>query len=133
MTYNTESRRKIIDFLKANKEKSFSAEEIFLSLKESGARKSTLFRQLKKLSDEAEIKRIASTSTRSVRYQYLDRKHCGGHLHLKCTSCGRLVHLDKDFTLFFEKSIKSAKSFSIDVNAFIPGICNKCGAKEGAI
>ena len=125
MTYNTETREKIIEFLKMNKE-SFSAEEIYSALSESGASKSTVFRQLARLSQEAEIKRIASESSRSVRYQYVDREHCGSHLHLKCSSCGKLVHLDNDVTEFFEKSIKSSKRFSIDTGAFIPGLCDTC-------
>ena len=133
MTYNTETRERRIEFLKNNKEKSFSAEEIFSNLSENGASKSTVFRQLSKLTQDFEIKRIASESSRSVRYQFLDREHCGAHLHLKCSSCGKLLHLDNDVTEFFEKSIKSAKKFSIDTGAFIPGICDKCNAKEGAL
>ena len=125
MTYNTETREKIIEFLKMNKE-SFSAEEIYSALSESGVSKSTVFRQLARLSQEAEIKRITSESSRSVRYQYVDREHCGSHLHLKCSSCGKLVHLDNDVTEFFEKSIKSSKRFSIDTGAFIPGLCDTC-------
>ncbi len=133
MIYNTESHKKILEFLMENRERSFSAEEIFSHLSKTGARKSTVFRQLAKLSENSEIKRLTSTSNRSVRYQYVDRERCGAHLHLKCTSCGKLIHLDKETTLFFEKSIKSSKSFSIDVGAFIPGICGKCEVKEGVI
>lgn len=133
MTYNTETHRKILEFLKSHREKSFSAEEILLNLSDSGVRKSTVFRQLAKLSQDMEIKRIASSSSRSVRYQYVDREHCGAHLHLKCTSCGKLLHLGDEITEFFEKSIKSAKSFSIDTSAFIPGVCDKCKKKEGTV
>lgn len=133
MIYNTGTHKKIIEFLKSNRDKSFSAEDIFLSLSESGVRKSTVFRQLSKLSQAAEIKRIASANNRSVRYQYIDSKHCGAHLHLKCSSCGKLLHLNNEVTDFFEKSIKSAKHFSIDTSAFIPGICDKCAEKEGAV
>ena len=133
MTYNTETHKKILEFLKENREKSFSAEEILSNLSDSGVSKSTVFRQLAKLSHNMEIKRIASTSDRSVRYQFVDRAHCGAHLHLKCTSCGRLLHLGNEITEFFEKSIKSAKKFSIDTSAFIPGTCNKCKTKEGAV
>ena len=130
MTYNTETREMLIAFLRENKEKSFSAEEIYSSLAEGGASKSTVFRQLAKLSQDAEIKRITSENNRSVRYQFVDREHCGAHLHLKCSSCGKLLHLDNDVTEFFEKSIKSAKKFSIDTGAFISGVCEKCSLKE---
>ena len=133
MIYKTETHKNILEFLRANKEKSFSAEEIFSNISKDGKGKSTVFRQLAKLSETSEIKRLVSSHNRSVRYQYVDKKHCGTHLHLKCSSCGKLIHLDNDFTVFFEKSIKSAKSFSIDVNTLIPGICEKCVAKEGAV
>ena len=133
MTYNTETHRKILELLKENSDKSFSAEEIFLRLCESGASKSTVFRQLSKLSQDMQVKRITSAADRSVRYQFVDREHCGAHLHLKCASCGALLHLNNDITEFFEKSIKSEKSFSIDTGAFIPGICAKCTAKEGSV
>ncbi len=133
MTYNTETREKVIEFLKANKDKSFSAEEIFSSLSADGVSKSTVFRQLSKLTQNSEIKRIASENNRSVRYQLVDREHCGAHLHLKCSSCGKLLHLDNDVTEFFEKSIKSAKRFSIDTGAFISGICENCTLKEGSV
>jgi len=43
MTYNTETRVKIIELLRTNKE-SFSAEEIFSALSGGGASKSTVFR-----------------------------------------------------------------------------------------
>ena len=105
MTYNTESHKKILDFLKQNKEKSFSAEEILAHVSQNGAAKSTVFRQLAKLSQNSEIKRIASASNRSVRYQFIDREHCSEHLHLKCSSCGRLIHLDDELTHFFEEKI----------------------------
>lgn len=133
MTYNTETHKKILEFLKENREKSYSAEKIFSVLEGSGAKKSTVFRQLARLSQDAEIKRIASASSRSVRYQYVDRKHCGGHLHLKCTSCGKLLHLGNEVTEFIEKNIKNVKKFSIDTSAFIPGICDNCKDKEDLI
>ena len=133
MTYNTETRKKIIEFLKSNKEKSFSAEEIFSNLSKDGSGKSTVFRQLAKLSHEAEIKRLASENDRSVRYQFVDREHCAAHLHLKCASCGKLLHLDNDITEFFEKSIKSSKKFYIDTGAFISGTCEECALKEDSV
>lgn len=132
MTYNTETRVKIIELLRTNKE-SFSAEEIFSALSGGGASKSTVFRQLAKLTQDFEIKRITSENSRSVRYQYVDRENCGAHLHLKCSSCGKLLHLDNDVTEFFEKCIKSTKKFSIDTGAFIPGVCEACVLKEGLI
>ena len=133
MIYNTESRKKILEFLRDNKDKSFSAEEIFSAVFKSGAGKSTVFRQLAKLTEELEIKRLADSRDRSVRYQYLDRESCRAHLHLKCYRCGKLIHLDDELTSLFEKNVKSSKRFSIDMSAFIPGVCDNCVVKEEAI
>ena len=129
MIYNTESNKKILEFLKKNKDKSFSAEEIFSALSADGVCKSTVFRRLARLSESSEIKRLTNSADRSVRYQFMDREHCSAHLHLKCSACGRLIHLDNDFTHLIEERIRTLKSFSIDMSALIPGLCSGCETK----
>ena len=57
MTYNTETRVKIIELLRTNKE-SFSAEEIFSALSGGGASKSTVFRQLAKLTKTLKLREL---------------------------------------------------------------------------
>lgn len=134
MVYRTEGRERILGLLKENPEKSFSAEEIFLKISHTGIGKSTVFRQLSKLCEAGEVRRLASDDNRAVRYQLLESEHCKSHLHLKCTSCGKLMHVDESLTRFFEEEIKKSKSFSIDPGSFIPGVCESCGfceKKEG--
>lgn len=135
MIYNTEARSNILEFLRTNRDKSFSAEEIFSEIAHTGVGKSTVFRQLSKLSASSEIKRITSEGSRFVSYQYVDRRHCASHLHLKCTGCGRLFHLDDAVSMLLVEKIKNANSFSVDTGAFIPGECESCklGRAEGII
>ena len=130
MVYNTESHAKIIDFLKRNKEKAFSAEEIYLALKDKGVAKSTVFRQLSGFVSSSLVRRISDGKNRSVTYQYLGEGGCSEHLHLKCKNCGKLIHLDKELSHSLEESIKKASNFSIDSALFIAGICDDCEYRE---
>ncbi len=126
MFYRTEARKAILEFLKSDKEKAFSADEIFSGINSLGTAKSTLFRQLASLSNTKEIKRIRSESKRSVKYQYFDKESCLLHLHLKCRVCGKLIHICKELSESLENEILKAESFFIDKDALLPGTCLVC-------
>ncbi len=130
MVYKTEARNRIIDFLKSDSSAAFTAEEIFFAVSEYGIGRSTVFRQLSKLSSSGEIKRMSDELCRSVKYQYLDTHACHEHLHLKCKSCGKLIHLDGELSRLFEEKILSTEHFSVDTGTFLPGICEGCKYME---
>ncbi len=132
MSYNTEAREKILDFLKETKGAEFSAEEILRGMGDTKTAKSTLFRQLSMLNGEGKIKRIASSTGRAVKYQYLS-DDCCEHLHLKCSSCGKLIHLEKELSHTLEKELFSKMSFTLDKNALLSGLCLDCNAKKGVM
>ena len=131
MIYNTESRQKILEFLKDNKENSFSAENIFLALRVFGIGKSTVFRQLRRLTEENSVRRISDGVGRRVEYQYLDSDVCREHLHLKCKRCGKLIHLDGEISHLFEEKILKSEHFAIDESALLSGTCELCLVGEG--
>lgn len=126
MQYNTESRVRILAFLKKNKEKNFTAEEIAKEPELASVGKSTVFRRLAKLSCEGEVRRISDTKSRKVTYQYIDKENCSEHLHLKCTACGKLFHLDGETSRSFRESILLSKHFKIDPLSLLAGVCESC-------
>lgn len=126
VVYNTDSRVKIIAFLKKNRESAFSAEDIFAALEADGLAKSTVFRQLAHLSAEGYVKRMADSARRGVKYQYLDAARCSEHLHLVCRSCGKLIHLNCDVSRFFEETVRAARHFELDPDATLSGRCEAC-------
>ena len=127
MSYNTEKRIKIIDFLSANEKNSYSIEEICQSVLCDGHGKSTVYRQISALVKDGSVRRMTTDGERRVTYQYIDKDaHCEGHLHLKCKECGTLIHLSKSASEELENNIKSNAGFAIDVGTLLFGVCGSC-------
>lgn len=131
MQYNTESRIRILSFLSKNSERNFTAEEIASAHELESVGKSTVFRRLAQLSSYGEIRRISDSRSRKVTYQYIDKEHCSEHLHLKCSSCGRLFHLDGETSRSFREIILSSKQFRVDPSTLLPGVCESCAPRGG--
>jgi len=128
MTYNTEKRSELLGFLESNADRSFSLEEICARLTVDGRGKSTLYRQTAKLVEEGFVSRIPVGSRKFV-YQYMDKRHCAEHLHLKCLDCGRLLHLDAATSSTLERSILEGEGFALDAGCILYGKCRDCNLK----
>ena len=126
MTYNTEKRTAIINFLKKRHDKGFSIDDIASALSPDGRAKSTYYRLVSKLVGEGVIRKITDEKTRHTTYQYLCLDGCDEHLHLKCKECGKLIHLDSETSHLVEERIMGAGGFAIDEGALIFGRCNSC-------
>lgn len=126
MIYNTEKRTELLDFLKRGEGRTFSVEEICAAILKDGRGKSTVYRLISKLVDEGEVRRIADGKTRHVTYQYIHSGHCAEHLHLKCKECGKLIHLDGEFSCALEQRILKTEGFILDCGALLYGKCEKC-------
>lgn len=131
MQYNTESRKKILAFIKKSPERSFTAEEIVSSEELSSVAKSTVFRRLAQLTREGEIRRINDTTSRKVTYQYIDKEKCSEHIHLKCNTCGKLFHIDGLVSQIIEKNILESGGFRLDSATLLIGTCRSCLAAGG--
>ena len=75
------------------------------------------------------MKYVAENGTRAV-YQYVgERRHCEDHLHLQCTKCGCIIHLDCRFMDEIAEHVLREHGFSIQCrNSIIYGLCEKCAA-----
>ncbi|MBP5326180.1 MAG: hypothetical protein J6Y86_11880 [Pseudobutyrivibrio sp.] len=48
-------------------------------------------------------------------------------MHGKCSMCGKLFHIEDDFVLDFEKSVKKIYGFQVDLGkTLIVGVCSEC-------
>lgn len=124
--YHTQQRKTLIDFLQKNREKSFTIEEIISSIGESGISQSTAYRLITKLTEDGIVKRSVRSNSRSFVYQYINTEKCEGHLHMKCTGCGKVYHLDSGITSIIQNDIKSSTNFEIDNHTVLLGKCNTC-------
>ena len=129
MKYNTERKSEIIALLSAGGAP-MSIEEICGKILSDGKGKSTVYRIVSELVLEGSLKKIADSKTRRVTYQYLEKKKCKEHLHLKCKSCDKLFHLDKTTSELIISSLKSNAIFHLDPTEILSGVCQGCARKE---
>ena len=133
MTYNTEKRAELLEFLENGGGQAFTIEDICSAILKDGRGKSTVYRLVSKLVDEGALRRISDGKTRHVTYQYIRSGDCAEHLHLKCNVCGRLIHLDCVTSHILEKRILKTEGFALDDGALLYGKCESCiyAVKEG--
>lgn len=130
--YTTQSRTRILDYLKNQSGRTVDVNEIRRAMAEEGneVNITTIYRYLDKLtSDGTVMKYVAENGTRAV-YQYVgERRHCEDHLHLQCTKCGCIIHLDCRFMDEIAEHVLREHGFSIQCrNSIIYGLCEKCAA-----
>ncbi|MBR5246530.1 MAG: transcriptional repressor [Clostridia bacterium] len=134
MSYITKQSLLVYDFLKSNPDQHFSAEEVYFALISNGDNigRTTVYRQLDKLCDERKARKFFHGDNNACCYQ-LESERCHNHYHLKCSSCGTLIHTECDFLDKLSSHIFNDHQFKIDGSrTVLYGICEHCG-KERAI
>lgn len=132
--YKTNSRMKILEFLKENGDRAVSVAQIQAHLDETGVavNKTTIYRYLDKLEREGTAARFVEENGKKASYQLTNReRRCSEHLHLKCVRCGCIQHLDCGFMDEIEEHIMKEHGFQIQCrNSVIYGICAGCRSRD---
>ena len=126
MTYKKGRRGDIIAFFKERADGAVALEEVCDALTGGGEGKSSIYRIVARLVDEGVLKKLTSENSRHCKYQYLG-EHCSMHLHLKCTGCGRLIHLDHESSERLIGTVMALGDFSLDSSSLLFGKCKSCG------
>lgn len=124
--YHTHQRSALIDFLKENSDKAFTIEEIIEKINNEELSQSTVYRLMTKLVGDGLVHRTVKGNSRSFVYQYIGGEKCEGHLHMKCTDCGKVYHLDSSVSSVIRNDIGSSTGFEVDSHTVILGRCNTC-------
>ncbi len=124
--YNTHQRKALIEFLQSHSAKAFTIEEIVTKIGNEEMSRSTAYRLMTKLVEDGLVHRSVKGNSRSFVYQYISESKCEGHLHMKCTDCGKVYHLDSSTTSRIQEDIKSNSSFEIDNHTILLGKCTLC-------
>lgn len=129
-SYTTASRTKILDFLKANCDRTVNVNDIqqYLIECEHEVNITTIYRYLDKLSHEGTVMKYVAEKGNQAVYQYVEfGHHCEEHLHLQCVKCGAIVHLECDFMKEIAEHVEKNHGFQIQCkNSIIYGLCQKC-------
>ena len=127
--YQTKQKKQLLDFLKNNMSRQFSTNDIISAICPDGTTgKSTIYRQIAKLVDEGTLLRLSGDDAKNIVYQYVgDDTKCCEHFHLKCTDCGKLVHLDCEKLSQIGIHISKEHNFIIDTKKTVfYGLCSNC-------
>ena len=139
--YKTSGRERLISFLSSHPDTPYTVDELASHLhpdspaqRGKGRGKSSLYRQLAGLVADGTVRcdreerggsdRRAAASV----YRYVAGNDCSGHIHLQCSACGRLVHLDCHLADDLLSHIRADHRFSIDpARSVLYGTCEECG------
>lgn len=122
--YHTDQKDRLLDFLGQNTTRQLKMEEIVSAL-DGKVGKSTVYRLMRSLVEEGRVRRFELG--RTIYYQYLSGAACDSHLHLKCTVCGRMQHLDCSVSTFLRRQILATDRFELDDRmTLLFGLCADC-------
>lgn len=129
-SYNTKSRRYILDFLESSQESTVSAADITEYLAKMGitVNQATVYRYLNKLSDEKRLLKFTDDDTQKSVYRLIGEKNnCDEHIHIKCVKCGRLMHLECGFMHDIKKHLSENHGFELQCGgSILYGLCENC-------
>ena len=130
MAYQTKQKNEIVSFFEAHSDKSFTPDQVFDGVSDSGIGKSTVYRITASLAEAGILRRERDGGGGKYTYQLIKCGDCHEHLHLKCRECGKLVHLDEKLSHALGASLKSNAGFSLDESTLLYGRCESCQNSE---
>ena len=128
-TYKTKQRQMVLDFLAANRGRHVTIADIATHMEQMGETigTSTIYRRLNKLVEEGQVKRYVFSDSAAASFEYIGEKEETGGYHMKCKSCGGLVHLECDLIEKLRSHVQEDHDFELDlVQTVFYGTCSDC-------
>ena len=127
MTYSTEQRNILLTYLQTNPDTVFSAKQIAQSLADKNISRSAVYRNLAQLETEQKIKRVVKTGSHEAYYQFYDTMACRNHIHLSCTKCGKIFHMEGNDADRLSQMLDGNEGFELNKSeTVIYGLCKEC-------
>ena len=124
--YQTEQKKLLLAYLSRHADEAFSAGELAKTLGECGVGKSTVYRLIAQLCDEGILRRF-SREGGALAYHYIGGDACFAHLHLRCTACGKVIHLEGDGSRAFAELLENEYGFRLNEGRTVLfGLCADC-------
>lgn len=129
MKYTTTQRRQLYEFLKDNPHKYFTAKQIEAALIDAGVEISisAIYRNLSALLKTGAIKKAAERDSKESCYRFVDSECCKDEIHITCTMCGKIFHMEHVLTAYMQQQLLFLNDFQLDPSkTVISGICSEC-------
>lgn len=131
MIYSTEQRNILLSFLSKNPDKMFSVKQIESGLAGKGISKSAIYRNLAELELEEKIRRCSKSGSREMFYQFYDCQVCRSHIHLSCSKCGKIFHMEDKNAQKLILELEQTEGFEINKGeSTLIGICKECSTSK---
>ncbi|MFA0815291.1 MAG: Fur family transcriptional regulator [Anaerofustis sp.] len=128
-TYRTRQQDQIERILKENAQRHWNAREIAQQLRAHGEEvsRATIYRCLDRLTAEGAVRKYTAEAGELACYQLCTDAACSNHFHLKCRSCGKLIHLECGMMEDVQKHIAEDHRFVLDpCQTVLYGECEMC-------
>ncbi len=133
-SYHTKQRTQILQYLIDHKDGHVTADQITRHLRsqECSIGKATVYRYLDRLVSQGQVRKFLLEEGASACYQYVEEPgQCQEHFHLKCVTCGALIHLHCDYLSQLGQHIAQEHGFLIDSSRTVfYGQCAACRNRE---
>lgn len=134
LEYKTKVGEEILLYLASKKDIAVSVMDILNELERKNVKSNitTIYRQLEKLVIAKKVIIHSANDGKKGLYQYVaDEQECFLHLHIQCTECAKIIHLNcaesKEFTFHIEQEHGIILDFS---KTMIYGLCSECATKK---
>ncbi len=135
-SYQTQQRAALLDYLHRHADEAFTAADLSRGMRLDpevpvAPGVSTVYRLLTKLTQEGSIRRFVQEEGRQYLYQALACGRGEGHLHLKCSQCGRFIHMGEDQSSRILRNISQELRFQVDEEqTVLVGHCAQCEGEK---
>lgn len=134
--YQSKGVRVIADYMRRHPEEVFDAGSLIRDMEEQGQTvdRATIYRTLDRMTQDRRLLAFRPNDADRLYYQSAtDRSACHDHLHARCRTCGRVIHLEKVFAEDFLQRVQEEYGFSVltDLSS-LSGYCDSCRPKTGA-
>ncbi len=129
--YKTHQREAVMNFLSEHGDVQYSIDELAQALAEEYGEdapgKSTVYRLINRLFEDGTVRRFEKNNSRQFVYQIAGGEECHHHLHMKCLSCGRLLHMEHELSEELIELIYGDSDFAVDQEqTTLFGCCKEC-------
>ena len=128
--YNTKQREAVLNYVISLDGVHVTAAQIVEYFEKEAVPigRTTVYRQLDKLTESGKLRRYTTDGVSGACYQYAGNSaNCPVHLHLKCESCGELLHLECGAFTELERHVFDEHAFQVNaLKTVLYGRCYNC-------
>ena len=128
--YRTSFKACLMEYLKAHKEQGICASEIYEAMRtqQIAVNLTTVYRNLEKLTASGALIKYKTAGEDSCVYQYVEPDaDCCHHLHMQCSRCGKIIHLECPFMEEIRAHLLKQHGFALECKtSVLTGLCEDC-------